>query len=193
MFTFRSPCTSIKLIMEPGWRSVGLGGVFCALPAITPPCMGSSPKRRSCAANRSTEAEEKPPKRNGSKRLEREGPEVPSGPGRGTRPGVATSLAITRARSGDPPAVFTIWKLSLGDKRAVEAGGEGNTVSISSMGVIPAMAPLERGKARETAPTSLPSTYTGLPLMPETTPVVARGPPESRRQDEIPLGGQGIL
>jgi len=53
-------------------------------------------------------------------------------------------------------------------------------VSISAIGVIPAMG--SRGKVPreyETAPMSRPSTYTGLPLMPCITPVVARGPPSS--------------
>ena len=51
---------------------------------------------------------------------------------------------------------------------------------ISAIGVMPAIG--SRGKLPseyDTAPTSLPSMYTGLPLIPAMTPVVASGPPSS--------------
>ncbi len=39
------------------------------------------------------------------------------------------------------------------------------TRSISSIGRIPAIASFEKGKAKATAPSNLPSMYTGLPLI----------------------------
>src|SRR4029450_6325318 len=50
------------------------------------------------------------------------------------------------------------------------AGRVGSSLTISPIGVVPAVGPLAKAPIRyDTAPTSLPSTYTGLPLMPETT------------------------
>ena len=52
---------------------------------------------------------------------------------------------------------------------------------ISSIGVMPAIGSLENWPSEyETAPTRRPSMYTGLPLMPAITPVLASGPPSSR-------------
>src|SRR5208337_1666742 len=101
----------------------GLGGVFCAPPEITPPSIGSSPKRRSCGANRSMAAFENPPKRKGSSKLERE--LVSRTSGRGETMVAASSFTITRPRSGDPPETLAMRKLSLGDQCAVEAPEEG--------------------------------------------------------------------
>ena len=52
---------------------------------------------------------------------------------------------------------------------------------ISAIGVMPAIGSFEKLPSEyETAPMSLPSMYTGLPLIPAMTPVLARGPPSSR-------------
>ena len=48
------------------------------------------------------------------------------------------------------------------------------------MGRMAAMGSLEYGKAMATAPTRRPPMYTGLPLIPCNTPVVASGPPDNR-------------
>jgi len=52
---------------------------------------------------------------------------------------------------------------------------------ISAIGVMPAIGSFEKlPSAYDTAPTSRSSMYTGLPLIPAMTPVLASGPPSSR-------------
>ena len=61
--------------------------------------------------------------------------------------------------------------------------------SISPIGVTPAIGSLENSPMRNAiAPTSLPSTYTGLPLMPATTPVYSTFLPCKRTRMMSPLG-----
>ena len=66
----------------------------------------------------------------------------------------------------------------------------GSTRSISSIGRIPAIASFEKGKLSATAPASLPSIYTGDPLMPCITPVLASGPPFKRPRMIDSLGAR---
>ena len=55
------------------------------------------------------------------------------------------------------------------------------TGSICAMGVMPAIGSFENSPMRKaSAPTSLPSMYTGLPLIPATTPVYSALAPVSR-------------
>ena len=61
--------------------------------------------------------------------------------------------------------------------------------TISAIGVMPAMGSVENWPSEyETAPTRRPSTYTGLPLMPAMTPVLASGPPASLARIRLRLG-----
>ena len=60
---------------------------------------------------------------------------------------------------------------------------------ISAIGVMPAIGSVENWPSEyETAPSSLPSIYTGLPLMPAMTPVLASGPPSSRARIRLRSG-----
>ena len=100
----------------------------------------------------------KTPEAQGKQQAGKGSARAPGASGKGEGLWAASSFTITRPRSGDPPETLAMRKLSLGDQCAVEVGEEGTTDSISSMGVIPAIASLESGNERETAPTSLPST-----------------------------------
>ena len=82
-------------------------------------------------------------------------------------------------------AAATLSRVTGISRRArVPIGGRGvSSVAasiISAIGVMPAIGSLENAPSEyDTAPTSLPSMYTGLPLMPAMTPVWASGPPSS--------------
>ena len=66
--------------------------------------------------------------------------------------------------------------------------------SISAMGVTPAIGSLENSPMRNaSAPASLPSRYTGLPLMPATTPVYSAFRARQAHQDDVALGAIGVF
>ena len=94
------------------------------------------------------------------------------------------------ASPGD--AVFPAAFVTPGFVAAASSAGDLSSALISSMsaiGVTPAIGSLENSPMRNaSAPASLPSRYTGLPLMPATTPVYSAFSPCSRIKMMLPLG-----
>src|ERR1700678_617817 len=87
------------------------------------------------------------------------------------------------AATGAPEDNTLVWSAGLRVHMAVLMAGLGEplTASISAIGVIPAMGSLLNCPIRyDNAPSNLPSMYTGLPLMPATTPVYSGLEPRRR-------------
>ena len=103
-------------------------------------------------------------------------PCTPSGQASGTNDRAGRSAAAKASVSADSAA-----PIGIGAIRGPGASAPRAVAStISPIGVMPAMGSVaNEPSAYDTAPIILPSTYTGLPLMPAMTPVLARGPPLS--------------
>ena len=100
----------------------------------------------------------------------------PAGQARGTnaRPGRSASAnALASAVTSAPIGMGAIRGPGAAAPRVVAS-------TISPIGVMPAIGSVANDpRAYDTAPMRRPSMYTGLPLMPAMTPVLASGPPLS--------------
>ena len=121
-------------------------------------------------------------------------PPTPPSPACGSKPAPNAGACCFHKARAAPPKPENTRGVSMGwmDGRAASAGSPGavgcslraprsRTCSIWAMGVMPAIGSVENAPMRNAmAPTSLPSMYTGLPLMPATTPVYSALAPVSR-------------
>jgi len=130
-------------------------------PPVSPPMLRGSAIGRSAPASPGENGEAFAPAGHASGTNDRAGRSIPA-------------KASVSAASGAPIGIGAIRGPGAAAPRVVAS-------TISPIGVMPAMGSVANDpSAYDTAPMIRPSTYTGLPLMPAMTPVLASGPPLSR-------------
>src|SRR5215813_13547099 len=160
---FISPRTSTALTAEPG--STGSG---CGSPVTDPaPITGTTPAAANLSPN--------------TRIVSSLNPLNTSGASIGLRRLAYTETAAPASTPGPDVRVASVAGLLVAFRFDTGLLSNSSISSIVAAGVIPAIGSFEKVPIRYArAPTSLPSMYTGLPLMPATTPVNSTLEPWSR-------------